>query len=113
MNEEKLVQEIGNEVCEGCGPNADCGEDPNDCFRISTSIGLLDDYASVASEFKLLLQIIKPLDECMCDFPCSRDGDDDCEGEYDFNNPSDHYQYCPRYFVEYVRAMAEGKPVPE
>lgn len=44
MNEQELVQEIGNEVCEGCGPNAECGEDPNECPRIATAIGLLDDY---------------------------------------------------------------------
>ena len=44
MNEQELVQAIGNEVCEECGPNADCGEDPAECVRIATAIGLLDDY---------------------------------------------------------------------
>ena len=46
MNEEELVQAIGNEVCEGCGPNADCGEDPSECVRVATAIGLLDDYVN-------------------------------------------------------------------
>ena len=44
MNELELVQSIGNEVCEGCGPDADCGEDPEECMRIATAIGELDDY---------------------------------------------------------------------
>jgi len=64
-------------------------------------------------EFKALLSIVEPLDQCLCDFPCLHDDDEAGEREYDFDNPSDHHQYCPRYFVEYIRAKAEGKPVPE
>ena len=42
MTKIELVQRIGDEVCEGCGPYTDCGEDPNDCFRIANAIDLLD-----------------------------------------------------------------------
>jgi len=42
----KLVQEIGNEICEGCGPNADCGEDPVECFRVQNAVVMLDKYIS-------------------------------------------------------------------
>lgn len=28
MDELELIQFIGNEICEGCGPDADCGELP-------------------------------------------------------------------------------------
>lgn len=42
--QQKLVQAIGNYVCEECGPDADCGEDPNVCVRIATAIGALDAY---------------------------------------------------------------------
>ena len=44
MNKIELVQKIGDEVCEGCNPNADCGEDPNECFRIQNAIRILDKY---------------------------------------------------------------------
>lgn len=44
MNAEELVQEIGHEVCDGCGPDSDCGEDPSECIRVATAMGLLDDY---------------------------------------------------------------------
>ena len=44
MNEQELVIAIGNEICEGCGPGADCGEDPDECVRVATAIGLLGDY---------------------------------------------------------------------
>ena len=40
----QLVQDIGNEICEGCGPDRDCGEDPEDCFRIADAINYLDEY---------------------------------------------------------------------
>lgn len=41
MNNLELVQYIGNEVCEGCGPDADCGENPEECFRIHNAINKL------------------------------------------------------------------------
>jgi len=64
------------------------------------------------NEFRSLLSIVEPIEtECLCDFPCIRDDDED--REYDEANPSDHYQYCPVYFVAYIRAIAEDKPVPE
>ncbi len=43
MDKLKLVQEIGNEICEGCGPDADCGEDPNECYRVLSAIAMLDE----------------------------------------------------------------------
>ena len=42
MDKLKLVQNIGNEICEGCGPDADCGEDPKECFRIQSAIRMLN-----------------------------------------------------------------------
>lgn len=42
MDKVKLVQDIGNEVCEGCGPDADCGEDPEECPRIQGAIRILN-----------------------------------------------------------------------
>ncbi len=44
MNKIELVQKIGDMVCEGCGPDADCGDDPNECFRINQSIVWLDEF---------------------------------------------------------------------
>ena len=46
MDKIKLVQEIGNEVCEGCGPDADCGEVPSECSRIKNALAMLDKYIS-------------------------------------------------------------------
>jgi len=66
-----------------------------------------------AAEFKTLLSMIEPIEtECLCDFPCLRDDDEFGEGDYDFDNPSDHHQFCPKYFTAYIRAKAEGKPMP-
>ncbi len=42
MDKLKLVQNIGNEICEGCGPDADCGEEPSECFRVISAIAWLD-----------------------------------------------------------------------
>lgn len=44
MDKLELVQEIGNEVCEGCGPHSDCGEDPIECPRIATAVILIEEY---------------------------------------------------------------------
>ena len=43
----ELVQKIGNEICEGCGPNRDCELEYSDCFRIANAIKHLDDYLAV------------------------------------------------------------------
>jgi len=40
----ELVQAIGNEVCEGCGPDADCGDEPEECGRIANALDLLNNY---------------------------------------------------------------------
>ena len=42
----KLVQDIGNEVCDGCSTDRDCGEDPDDCFRIADAIEMLEAFIS-------------------------------------------------------------------
>ena len=49
MDKIKLVQQIGNEVCEGCSPDADCEDTPKECFRIQNAVSLLD---SFIKEFK-------------------------------------------------------------
>ena len=40
----ELIQQIGNEVCEGCGPDRDCGMDIEDCDRIENALNLLTNY---------------------------------------------------------------------
>jgi len=44
MNKIELVQKIGNEICEGCEPHADCGIEPSDCDRITNAVNLLDEF---------------------------------------------------------------------
>ena len=39
-----VVQNIGEEVCEDCGPNADCGITPKDCDRIKNALDCLEGY---------------------------------------------------------------------
>ncbi len=46
MNKIELVQQIGNEVCEGCSPSPDCGLAPQDCYRIQNAIEWLDKYVA-------------------------------------------------------------------
>ena len=41
MDKIEIVQAIGNLVCEGCGPDADCGIDPTKCDRIDEALGIL------------------------------------------------------------------------
>jgi len=42
----ELVQKIGNEVCEDCGLDSDCGITPSDCDRVKNASVLLDEYLS-------------------------------------------------------------------
>ena len=44
MNKIELVQRIGDDICEGCGPNADCDVEPSECERICSAIAILDEY---------------------------------------------------------------------
>lgn len=44
MNKIELVLKIGNDICEGCRPNADCGIELSECDRIINAITILDDY---------------------------------------------------------------------
>lgn len=39
----ELVLAIGDEVCEGCGPDADCGEYP-DCFRLENAVAAVEEF---------------------------------------------------------------------
>jgi hypothetical protein len=48
MDKIELVQKIGDEICEGCGPHADCGEVPNECSRISSALSILEEYTKSA-----------------------------------------------------------------
>ena len=40
----QLIMDIGDEICEGCGPDRDCEEEIDDCFRIANAIDYLDEY---------------------------------------------------------------------
>jgi len=42
MDKIELVQYIGNEVCEGCGLDRDCGLELNECDRIANTVDALD-----------------------------------------------------------------------
>ena len=73
MNKIELVQQIGNEVCEGCSPSPDCGEDPQDCYRIQNAIEWLDKYVAeregkaevrISAEIKIRQKIEAELAEC-------------------------------------------------
>jgi len=44
MDKIELVQSIGDLICEGCGPDADCGINPSECSRIKNAVELLDEY---------------------------------------------------------------------
>lgn len=44
MNVIELVQAIGDEVCEGCSDDADCGENPEGCDRIKSAVAMVDSY---------------------------------------------------------------------
>ena len=44
MDRLELVQFIGSEVCEGCGPDRDCGKEIDDCGRIFNALEALDDF---------------------------------------------------------------------
>lgn len=50
MDKLDLITIIGNEVCEGCGPDADCGEEPKECYRIQNAIIVLDRYINENKE---------------------------------------------------------------
>ena len=52
MDKLELIRLIGNEVCEGCGPDEDCGFDEHDCQRLNTAIMYLDEYVEKQLESK-------------------------------------------------------------
>ena len=53
MNKIELLQKIGNEVCEGCGPDADCGEDPKKCFRILNALDWINELVDHDHDFQV------------------------------------------------------------
>ncbi len=40
----KLIQDIGKEICEDCGPGRDCDIEIEDCIRISNALIMLDSF---------------------------------------------------------------------
>lgn len=65
MNSIKLVQKIGTEVCEGCGPDTDCGIDPMECDRVFNAVSWLSDFVKQKNNKKL------QLDACLFEKDCS------------------------------------------
>lgn len=41
---ETVLIEIGDQICDGCGPDRDCGMEYHECFRIQDALDILDDY---------------------------------------------------------------------
>ena len=50
MEKLELLQRIGDSVCEGCGPNADCGIEPPKCQRINSAAIALDKYVNIENQ---------------------------------------------------------------
>ena len=44
MDQVELIQYIGNEICEDCGPDRDCGLEYEDCSRIDNALYALNDF---------------------------------------------------------------------
>ena len=44
MKEIELIQYIGNEICEGCGPDRDCELELEDCGRVSNALDALNKF---------------------------------------------------------------------
>jgi len=44
MTKIELVQRIGDDICEGCGPDPDCGIEISECDRIDNAITILDEF---------------------------------------------------------------------
>ena len=44
MDKLELIRYIGNEICEGCDPERDCGLEYDDCFRIQNAISAFDEF---------------------------------------------------------------------
>lgn len=58
MEQLELIQKIGNEICEGCGPYSDCGEEPENCYRVANALAAMNEYLSGQ-------KILMP-DRCVC-----------------------------------------------
>jgi len=44
MNEIELIQYIGNEICEDCGPDRDCELELDDCSRVANALYALNKF---------------------------------------------------------------------
>ena len=47
MDKLKVLQQIGNEICEGCGDDRDCGLEYEDCDRIIRTANILDQWLGI------------------------------------------------------------------
>jgi len=46
----KAIQRIGDEICEGCNQNRDCGLEYDECSRIQSAMDILDGYINCVME---------------------------------------------------------------
>ena len=44
MDKIELVIKIGNEICEGCGPDRDCDLEFDECSRIQNAIEFVNNF---------------------------------------------------------------------
>ena len=44
MSKLELLIKIGNEICEGCGPDRDCELEYDECSRINNALDILAEY---------------------------------------------------------------------
>lgn len=49
MNIIELVQKIGNEVCDGCDDDRDCGLELDECPRIFNAVDLVEKFIDEGS----------------------------------------------------------------
>ncbi|KKL22871.1 hypothetical protein LCGC14_2431060 [marine sediment metagenome] len=58
-----------------------------------------------------MVDIMEPISgDCLCMDEPHEDHEEELRRDY--NDPSCHSQYCPRYFFAYLTAVKEGKPTP-
>ncbi len=46
----EVAYQIGNEICDDCGPGRDCGLEFQDCGRMDTALDILDRYIKAVIE---------------------------------------------------------------
>jgi len=52
MTKVEFIQEIGNKICDGCGPDRDCELEIEECPRIKNAIELLDIFISCKKKMR-------------------------------------------------------------